>query len=319
MRKIRYSILATGLFLSSTCGVSTVMAKEYSTKEQRLVDVTKTYELKSNNMSSLKKTIKNVFDENLDSLKLKNETDSKLVFETKEHKVTVTGFDKDSYDTQNVIFSLENKRDIPLHETRTDIKMPNSMKLDSKVKFAKLSIQDKEAPTIFAEEEYTTEVNVPLDLESMISSKDNSGDSKLSLESNVDYSKPGNYSVKVTAKDKKGNLATKEIQVKVEADFYQKIADAALAQLGVYQDCTMLVTNSLKAVGINFHGAPSAYLSLGPLTDTPVPGDICVYQGHVAIYIGNGQAVHGGWCGNQTVVSSVSCTNSFIGYVHVQR
>ena len=111
----------------------------------------------------------------------------------------------------------------------------------------------------------------------------------------------------------------KNITVNVEKDFYQRIADAALAQIGVYQDCTMLVTNSLAAVGINFHGAPAAYLSLGPLTNNPVPGDICVYQGHVALYIGNGQAVHGGWFGCQTTIYSVECNQPFIGYVHVNR
>lgn len=95
------------------------------------------------------------------------------------------------------------------------------------------------------------------------------------------------------------------------------IAAAAIAQVGVSQDCTMLVTNSLRAVGINFHGWPEEYLSLGTLTSTPVPGDICVYSGHVAIYIGNGQAVHGGWDGYTTVITSVSCSNAFIGYVHV--
>ena len=97
---------------------------------------------------------------------------------------------------------------------------------------------------------------------------------------------------------------------------YQKIADAALAQVGVFQDCTMLVTNSLRAVGINFHGWPHEYLSLGPVTSSPVPGDIIVYQGHVAIYIGDGMAVHGGWLGNQTKVSTVECTNAFVAFVH---
>lgn len=101
-----------------------------------------------------------------------------------------------------------------------------------------------------------------------------------------------------------------------DASAYERIAQAALAQLGVAQDCTMLVTNSLAAVGINFHGWPEEYLSLGPLTDTPVPGDICVYSGHVAIYIGNGQAVHGGWNGGTTAIFSVQCSAPFIGYVH---
>ena len=95
------------------------------------------------------------------------------------------------------------------------------------------------------------------------------------------------------------------------------IASAALAQVGRNQDCTMLVTNSLRAVGINYHGWPEGYLSLGQLTSNPVPGDIIVYSGHVAIYLGGGQAVHGGWNGNTTVVTSVSCSNALIGFVHV--
>ena len=95
------------------------------------------------------------------------------------------------------------------------------------------------------------------------------------------------------------------------------VAAAALAQVGVNQDCTMLVTNSLRAIGISFHGWPEEYLSLGTLTSNPVPGDIIVYSGHVAIYIGNGQAVHGGWLGYTTVVSTVTCTNALIGYVHI--
>ena len=96
-----------------------------------------------------------------------------------------------------------------------------------------------------------------------------------------------------------------------------EIAAAALAQVGTTQDCTMLVTNALRAVGINFHGWPENYLSLGTITSSPVAGDIIVYSGHVAIYIGNGQAVHGGWNGSQTVVASVSCDKALIGYVHV--
>lgn len=102
----------------------------------------------------------------------------------------------------------------------------------------------------------------------------------------------------------------------VSSSLYQKIADAAIAQLGRTQDCTMLVTNALAAVGINFHGWPLEYLSLGPTTNNPVPGDICVYQGHVALYIGNGKAVHGGWLGNQTVISTVVCDRVFVAYVH---
>ena len=93
---------------------------------------------------------------------------------------------------------------------------------------------------------------------------------------------------------------------------------AAYAQIGVNQDCTMLVTNALKAVGINFHSSPEGYLSLGTLTSTPVAGDIIVYSGHVAIYAGNGMAIHGGWGPTRTTAMfSVNCSQALIGYVHI--
>ncbi|WP_458779460.1 NlpC/P60 family protein [Arthrobacter sp. D3-16] len=92
------------------------------------------------------------------------------------------------------------------------------------------------------------------------------------------------------------------------------ILSAAYAQLGVMQDCTMLVTNSLAAVGINFHDWPAGYLSLGRTVSAAEaqPGDLIYYadggagMAHVAVYAGNGQAVHGGYNGNQTVVFSAN-------------
>jgi cell wall-associated NlpC family hydrolase len=92
------------------------------------------------------------------------------------------------------------------------------------------------------------------------------------------------------------------------------ILSAAYAQLGVMQDCTMLVTNSLAAVGINFHDWPAGYLSLGRTVSAAEaqPGDLIYYadggagMAHIAVYAGNGQAVHGGYNGNQTVVFSAN-------------
>ncbi len=98
----------------------------------------------------------------------------------------------------------------------------------------------------------------------------------------------------------------------------QSIADAALAQVGVIQDCTMLVTNALKAVGIHYHGAPESYASLGyeVSASEAKAGDILVYEGHCAIYLGDDLAVHGGFTnsqgGNQTVVFSATKTSSGI-------
>lgn len=89
------------------------------------------------------------------------------------------------------------------------------------------------------------------------------------------------------------------------------IAAAAQGQLGVTQDCTRLVSNALAAAGINFHGWPAGYLSLGRTVGAgeAIPGDLIYYAdggagvAHIAVYIGGGQAVHGGFNGNQTVVA----------------
>lgn len=92
------------------------------------------------------------------------------------------------------------------------------------------------------------------------------------------------------------------------------IAQAALAQLGRFQDCTALVSNSLKAVGINHHGWPISYVALGTRVapSQALPGDLIYYVNggmglaHIAVYIGNGVAVHGGWQGNRTVTFSAN-------------
>lgn len=96
----------------------------------------------------------------------------------------------------------------------------------------------------------------------------------------------------------------------------QKILAAARAQLGVNQDCTMLVTNSLKAVGINFHDWPAGYLSLGTVVSAAdaQPGDLLYYvngsgpgsPAHIAVYAGGGRAIHGGWNGSGTVEFSAN-------------
>ncbi|MDY3049994.1 MAG: NlpC/P60 family protein [Rothia sp. (in: high G+C Gram-positive bacteria)] len=84
------------------------------------------------------------------------------------------------------------------------------------------------------------------------------------------------------------------------------------AAINAQTDCTMLATNSLRAAGINFHGWPMDYMALGTVTANPQPGDLVLYasngfgQQHIAVYIGNGQAVHGGWNGIGTSIFSVN-------------
>lgn len=92
------------------------------------------------------------------------------------------------------------------------------------------------------------------------------------------------------------------------------IAAAAYAQLGVSQDCTALATNALAAAGIHYHGWPAGYLSLGRTVSAAEaqPGDLAYYQNggvgmaHIAVYVGNGMAVHGGWNGGTTALYSVN-------------
>ena len=92
------------------------------------------------------------------------------------------------------------------------------------------------------------------------------------------------------------------------------IAAAAYAQLGVSQDCTALATNALAAAGVNYHGWPAGYLSLGRTVSASeaLPGDLAYYANggmglaHIAVYVGNGMAVHGGWNGGTTALSSVN-------------
>ena len=91
------------------------------------------------------------------------------------------------------------------------------------------------------------------------------------------------------------------------------IAAAAKNQLGVRQDCTRLATKALSAAGINHYGWPASYLKLGSRVSAAQakPGDLVYYANggmglaHIAVYIGGGKAVHGGWNGYQTVIQTV--------------
>jgi len=115
---------------------------------------------------------------------------------------------------------------------------------------------------------------------------------------------------KITSVDAPAKAPAPAIQSGVGAT----IAAAAYAQLGVAQDCTALATNSLAAAGINYHGWPAGYLSLGRTVSQAEaqPGDLIYYadggmgMAHIAVYVGNGTAVHGGWGGGTTALFSVN-------------
>lgn len=78
------------------------------------------------------------------------------------------------------------------------------------------------------------------------------------------------------------------------------ILGAARAQLGVYQDCTALVENSLRMLGYSVGDLGTmSFIGYGVQVSPAEaqPGDIMMRGSHVAIYSGNGVAIHGGYNG----------------------
>lgn len=95
------------------------------------------------------------------------------------------------------------------------------------------------------------------------------------------------------------------------------IADAAIAQVGVSQDCVAMVRRAIGAAGLPYSGMSSLF-NLGPTIPMSAasPGDVIYYadggvgRAHIGIYIGGGRAVHGGWSGFNTVIAGVDIGGS---------
>lgn len=202
-----------------------------------------------------------------------------------------------------------------------------------------VKVNDNLAPVIkLSKNSVTIKENGKFDIHDYVKVTDNV-DGKLSYTVKGNVKKkdgkyvPGKYTLKIIAKDSSGNETVKEFKVVVKKtpkktvtnNYYSKNTDtsgykganavvaSAYAQVGTNQDCTSLVSNALASAGVYFRGWPAEYLSLGYTVSAAQakPGDIVYYADgglgvpHVAIYVGNGKAVHGGWYGYTTVVSSV--------------
>ena len=99
------------------------------------------------------------------------------------------------------------------------------------------------------------------------------------------------------------------------------MVNSAYSQLGAAQDCTVLVEVALRAAGHSVGDlAPAQLAAYGTPVSDPQPGDMVYYAdggmgfAHIAIYVGNGQAIHSGWNGNQTVVQSVNVGSGPVYY-----
>ena len=104
-------------------------------------------------------------------------------------------------------------------------------------------------------------------------------------------------------------------------------APAAAANTGVISTQATSVTPAPAPTatvgGANATMLASAYAQLaayGTQVSTPEPGDMIYYAdggmglAHIAIYIGNGEAIHSGWNGNQTVINSANVGSGPVYY-----
>ncbi|MER2133133.1 MAG: LysM peptidoglycan-binding domain-containing protein [Arthrobacter sp.] len=131
------------------------------------------------------------------------------------------------------------------------------------------------------------------------------------------YTDPGTYT------DYSSNITTQAVTPAPApaAGGNSVMLNSAYAQLGAAQDCTVLVEQALRAAGHSVGDlAPAQLAAYGTPVSDPQPGDMIYYAdggmglAHIAIYIGNGQAIHSGWNGNQTVVQSANVGSGPVYY-----
>jgi cell wall-associated NlpC family hydrolase len=86
------------------------------------------------------------------------------------------------------------------------------------------------------------------------------------------------------------------------------LANSAMKYVGTGWDCTRLVEQALRDIGYGIGDVgPMGFGSVGVVFSNPADvqsGDIMMRGGHVAIYIGDGLAVHGGYNGRVAIVST---------------
>ena len=110
----------------------------------------------------------------------------------------------------------------------------------------------------------------------------------------------------------------------------QRISAEAQKLVGVTDGlwCTQVVQQALANAGVSdaYQLWPDQYCSqYGYYTDSPAEGDLIYYNNggrgvdHIAIYIGNGQAVHGNYDGKTVIASATSQYLASPQYIRVNR
>ncbi|MGN1344851.1 MAG: NlpC/P60 family protein [Traorella sp.] len=216
----------------------------------------------------------------------------------------------------------------------------------------KVFVQDNVKPVIqLSKTSITIESSDSFNIKDYIKSvTDNvDGNIKYNVSGSIDSEngeyKPGTYKFVISAKDSSGNSTSKTFTVKVKepkkvtTSYYGNsvdtsgykgasyIVNAAYAQLGEAQDCTRLVSDSLAAAGIYFHGWPIEYFALGYEVSysQAKPGDLIYYANgggglaHIAVYVGNGMSIHGGWHGSTVLYSCFYSTASTPHFIRITK
>ena len=87
------------------------------------------------------------------------------------------------------------------------------------------------------------------------------------------------------------------------------LVQSASRYVGMNWDCTMLVEQALRDIGINVGDVgPMGFGSAGSVFNDPSQvqaGDIMMRGGHVAIYLGDGFAIHGGYNGRVAIIPTL--------------
>ena len=281
------------------------------------------------------------------------------IYQIGNYELTLENFDLKKSKEQDIFVSVRKvavgataKEDLLVLTTIKDGE-DNSSKANEVVSTYKLkvAVSDTTAPVVSVlwDEDTITEGD-DFDPEDYFDSAIDDVDGEIAheTESDVDIYTPGTYTVTYHAEDSAGNKGSASVTITVEekpeivqnnyANSYSNggysgdlsgvssstIASAALSQVGLHQDCTVLASNALAAAGISYHGWPAGYMSLGTIVSgaEAQPGDLIYYAdggmgvSHIAVYIGGGQAVHGGWNGSSTVVAGAYIGSGPV-FIHV--